>query len=134
MCLQHGNNPKADTDTRKYQGLLRKEAKGVLVVKLFEVGAIIGDGYNLIVVPCVTALIVGCRALYYGKKTKLAVLIEALLFAIASRVMLPVGIDVGIRCGLTPQSAFDYSFLACITVGFLGIETVSEFLKKWANK
>lgn len=103
-------------------------------MKLFEFGAVLGDTYNLIVVPCVTALIVFGRGLYYNKKSKLAMLIEALLFAVASRVMLPVGIDLGVRFGLSQQSAFDYSFLACITIGFLGIETVSNYLKKWANK
>jgi lambda family phage holin len=104
-------------------------------MKLYELGAAASDVTNYILVPCVTFAIVCLRGAYYGGKKWYTVLIEALLFAIVSRVLLPVAIEFYQSFfKVSSQSAFDYAFLTCISIGFVGIETLSNALKNWINK
>lgn len=104
-------------------------------MKLFELSAAASEALNYIAVPCVTFSIVCLRSMYYGGKRWYTVIIEALLFAIVSRVLLPVAIDFYQSVlKISTQTAFDYAFLTCISIGFVGIETLSNVLKNWVNK
>ena len=104
-------------------------------MRLFELSAAASETFNYISVPCVTFAIVCLRSMYYGGKRWYTVIVEALLFAIVSRVLLPVAIDFYQSIlDLNSQSAFDYAFLTCISIGFVGIETMSNVLKNWVNK
>ena len=81
-------------------------------MKFYELSAAFSESFNLIAVPVVTFAIVCLRSMYYGGKRWYTVIVEALLFAIVSRVLLPVAIDFYVTAmQFSPQKAFDYSFL-----------------------
>lgn len=103
-------------------------------MKLYELSASMSESLQFLLVPIATFSIVCLRAMYYGGKRWYTVVIEGLLFAIVSRVLLPVATDFYITVmGIKADSAFDYAFLTCISIGFVGIEAMSNVLNRWVN-
>ncbi len=104
-------------------------------MKFYELSAAISESVNYLAVPFVTFGIVCLRSMYYGGKRWYTILTEAFLFAIISRVLLPVAVDFYVTfLKISEIKAFDYAFLTCITIGFIGIETLSDKLKRFINE
>ncbi len=87
---------------------------------------------RMVLVPMLTFLIVVLRGWYQGKKRWPARIIEATLFAVVAKILMPAAQGFYSQfLGSPQQVAYDYAFMTCIGMGFIGIDTLSEAAKNY---
>ncbi|MBK7052219.1 MAG: phage holin family protein [Rhodoferax sp.] len=87
---------------------------------------------KMLLVPAMTFAIVMLRGWYQGKKRWPARIVEATLFAVIARVMMPAATELYMQIWhISPQSAYDYAFMTCIIAGFIGVDTLSDAAKNY---
>ena len=87
---------------------------------------------QVLLVPAMTFVVVMLRGWYQGKKRWPARIVEATLFAVIARVMMPAATELYMQIWhISPQSAYDYAFMTCIIAGFIGIDTLSDAAKNY---
>jgi len=87
---------------------------------------------KMLLVPAMTFAVVMLRGWYQGKKRWPARIVEATLFAVIARVMMPAATELYMQIWhVSPQSAYDYAFMTCIIAGFIGVDTLSDAAKNY---
>lgn len=87
---------------------------------------------KMLLVPAMTFAVVMLRGWYQGKKRWPARIVEATLFAVVARVMMPAATELYMQIWhISPQSAYDYAFMTCIIAGFIGVDTLSDAAKNY---
>lgn len=87
---------------------------------------------KMLLVPAMTFAVVMLRGWYQGKKRWPSRIVEATLFAVIARVMMPAATELYMQIWhISPQSAYDYAFMTCIIAGFIGIDTLSDAAKNY---
>lgn len=101
-------------------------------VRVYDFGGVIDELCRALLVPAMTFAIVILRGWYQGKKRWPARIVEATLFAVIARVMMPAATELYMQIWhISPQSAYDYAFMTCIIAGFIGVDTLSEAAKNY---
>ena len=104
-------------------------------MRLYDFGGIIDEFCRSLVVPIATFAIVILRGWYQGRKRWPAHIIEATLFAIVAKILMPAAqAFYGQVLQAPPQYAYDYAFMTCIIVGFIGVDTLSEAAKNYFGR
>lgn len=87
---------------------------------------------KMLLVPAMTFAVVMLRGWYQGKKRWPSRIVEATLFAVIARVMMPAATELYMQIWhISPQSAYDYAFMTCIIAGFIGVDTLSDAAKNY---
>jgi len=87
---------------------------------------------KMLLVPAMTFAVVMLRGWYQGKKRWPARIVEATLFAVIARVMMPAATELYMQIWhVSPQSAYDYAFMTCIIAGFIGVDTLSDAARNY---
>ncbi len=95
-------------------------------------GGVIDELCRALLVPAMTFAIVILRGWYQGKKRWPARIIEATMFAIVAKILMPAAQAFYAQViGAPSQVAYDYAFMTCIIVGFVGIDTLSDAAKNY---
>ena len=90
---------------------------------------------RMMLVPVATFAIVILRGWYQGRKRWPARIIEATLFAIVAKILMPAAQAFFVSVLKTPpQYAYDYAFMTCIIVGFVGVDTLSESARNYFGR
>ncbi len=101
-------------------------------VRAYDFGGIIDELFRSLLAPAMTFAIVILRGWYQGKKRWPARIIEATLFAVVAKILMPAAQDFYSQfMGAPQQVAYDYAFMTCIVMGFIGIDTLSEAAKNY---
>lgn len=78
------------------------------------------------VAPILAFVTAIARSMYYGRKRWPARLIEGVLLALATVAIRPAMVYVGM--------SDDMAVFFGVAMGFIGVDALSEWLKKWADK
>lgn len=78
------------------------------------------------VAPILAFVTAIARSMYYGRKRWPARLIEGVLLALATVAIRPAMVYVGM--------SDDMAVFFGVAMGFIGVDALSEWLKKWAGK
>lgn len=101
-------------------------------VRVYDFGGVTDELCRALLVPAMTFAIVILRGWYQGKKRWPARIIEATMFAIVAKILMPAAQAFYAQViGAPPQVAYDYAFMTCIVMGFIGIDTLSEAAKNY---
>jgi len=101
-------------------------------VRVYDFGGGIDELFRSLLAPAMTFAIVILRGWYQGKKRWPARIIEATLFAVVAKILMPAAQDFYSQfLGAPQQVAYDYAFMTCIVLGFIGIDTLSEAAKNY---
>ena len=104
-------------------------------MRLYDFGGVIEEMCRALLVPVVTFAIVILRGWYQGRKRWPARIIEATLFAIVAKILMPAAQAFFVSVLKTPpQYAYDYAFMTCIIVGFVGVDTLSEAARNYFGR
>ena len=104
-------------------------------VRVYDLGGVIDELCRALLVPAMTFAIVILRGWYQGKKRWPARIIEATLFAVVAKILMPAAQAFYAQAmGAPQQVAYDYAFMTCIIVGFVGIDTLSEAAKAYFGR
>ena len=87
---------------------------------------------KMLLVPAMTFAVVMLRGWYQGKKRWPSRIVEATLFAVIARVMMPAATELYMQIWhISPQSAYDYAFMTCVIAGFIGVDTLSDAARNY---
>lgn len=101
-------------------------------VRVYDFGGVIDELRMALLVPAMTFAVVILRGWYQGKKRWPSRIIEATMFAIVAKILMPAAQAFYAQViGAPPQVAYDYAFMTCIIAGFVGIDTLSEAAKNY---
>lgn len=101
-------------------------------VRVYDFGGGIDELFRSLLAPAMTFAVVILRGWYQGKKRWPARIIEATMFAIVAKILMPAAQAFYAQViGAPPQVAYDYAFMTCIVLGFIGIDTLSEAAKNY---
>ncbi len=101
-------------------------------VRYYDFGGVIDELFRSLLSPAMTFAIVILRGWYQGQKRWPARIIEATLFAVVAKILMPAAQDFYSQfMGAPQQVAYDYAFMTCIVMGFIGIDTLSEAAKNY---
>lgn len=101
-------------------------------MRVYDFGGVIDELRRALLVPAMTFATVILRGWYQGKKRWPSRIIEATMFAIVAKILMPAAQAFYAQViGAPPQVAHDYAFMTCIIVGFVGIDTLSEAAKNY---
>lgn len=90
---------------------------------------------KMLLVPAMTFAVVMLRGWYQGKKRWPARIIEATLLAIIAKILMPAAMAFYMTAlKVPPQYAYDYAFMTCIIVGFVGVDTLSEAARNYFGR
>ena len=104
-------------------------------MRLYDFGGVIDELCRSLIVPMATFAIVILRGWYNGKKRWPARIIEATLFAIVAKILMPAAMAFYMTAlKVPPQYAYDYAFMTCIIVGFVGVDTLSEAARNYFGR
>lgn len=77
------------------------------------------------VAPILTFVTAIARSMYYGRKRWPASIIEGVLLALATVAIRPALVYIGM--------SDDMAVFFGVAMGFVGVDTLSEWLKKWGD-
>ena len=101
-------------------------------MRLFDISAIIDEACKAFLVPAMTFAVVILRGWYHGRKPWTARIIEAFLFAIVAKILMPAAMTFYVTAlKVSVTAAYDYAFMTCIIVGFVGVDTLSDAAKTY---
>jgi len=101
-------------------------------MRLFDLGAIVDELCRSLAVPAMTFTVVVLRGWYHGRKPWLARIVEATLFAIIAKILMPAAMTFYVTSlKVSAVAAYDYAFMTCIIVGFVGVDTLSDAAKSY---
>jgi len=101
-------------------------------MKIRTLESVVDEMFRALMVPMLTFAVVILRGWYQGKKRWPARFIEGALFAITAKIQMPAAQAFYIQIiNAPPQYAYDYAFLTCIMVGFVGVDTLSDAAKNY---
>jgi len=119
-----------DLDNR-FAGVRRKALDGG-GMKARSLESAVDELCRMLLVPAMTFAVVMLRGWYQGRKRWPARIVEATLFAVIARVMMPAATELYMQIWhISPQSAYDYAFMTCIIAGFIGVDTLSDAAKNY---
>jgi len=119
-----------DLDNR-FAGVRRKALDGG-GMKARSLESAVDELCRMLLVPAMTFSVVMLRGWYQGRKRWPARIVEATLFAVIARVMMPAATELYMQIWhISPQSAYDYAFMTCIIAGFIGVDTLSDAAKNY---
>lgn len=78
------------------------------------------------VAPILTFVTAIARSMYYGRKRWPARIIEGVLLALATVAIRPALVYIGM--------SDDMAVFFGVAMGFVGVDTLSEWLKRWGDK
>lgn len=104
-------------------------------MKLYDGMGLLDELLRWLGVPSSTFAIVYLRAWYQGKKRQRARFIEGALFAIASLGVFPAAVSFYTDYLQCPHdSALNYALMTCNALGWIGVDTLSEWLRQWGDR
>lgn len=132
MNARHPDRPDGNNgDNRPVGGCDRVSPS----VRVYDLGGVVDELCRALAVPAMTFAIVILRGWYQGKKRWPARVIEATLFAIVAKIIMPAAQAFYTQAmGAPQQVAYDYAFMTCIIVGFIGVDTLSEAAKNYFGR
>ena len=121
---------RADIDNRF--AAVRRQSAGGGGMKARSFESVVDELCRMLLVPAMTFAIVILRGWYQGRKRWPARIIEATLFAVVAKVLMPAATALYMQLwGVNAQSAYDYAFMSCIIIGFIGVDTLSDAAKHY---
>lgn len=130
--MNEGDNHRADGNDRHHSNVRSYNSGIPASVRVYDFGGIIDELFRSLLSPAMTFAIVILRGWYQGKKRWPARIIEATLFAVVAKILMPAAQDFYSQfLGAPQQVAYDYAFMTCIVLGFIGIDTLSEAAKNY---
>lgn len=132
MNARHPDSPDGHNGNNRHVcGVNRVSAS----VRVYDLGGVVDELCRALLVPAMTFAIVILRGWYQGKKRWPARIIEATLFAVVAKIMMPAAQAFYTQAmGAPQQVAYDYAFMTCVIVGFIGVDTLSEAAKNYFGR
>lgn len=130
--MNEGDNHRTDGNDRHHSNVRDINTGIPASVRVYDFGGAIDELRRALLVPAMTFAVVILRGWYQGKKRWPSRIIEATMFAIVAKILMPAAQAFYAQViGAPPQVAYDYAFMTCIIVGFVGIDTLSEAAKNY---
>lgn len=130
--MNEGDNHRADGNNSNHCNVRNIHTGIPASVRVYDFGGIIDELFRSLLSPAMTFAIVILRGWYQGKKRWPARIIEATLFAVVAKILMPAAQDFYSQfLGAPQQVAYDYAFMTCIVMGFIGIDKLSEAAKNY---
>lgn len=130
--MNEGDNHRADGNNSNHCNVRNIHTGIPASVRVYDFGGAIDELRRALLVPAMTFAVVILRGWYQGKKRWPSRIIEATMFAIVAKILMPAAQAFYAQViGAPPQVAYDYAFMTCIIAGFVGIDTLSEAAKNY---